>query len=1034
MGEFKIKDFYKALAMGAMVLGTCVMLTISAYAQQPAVFNDPHQDYAMALELFEKEKFAEAQRLFDQIVEEANDPNSEVSVEAEYKAAQCAMALYHKDARYRMIQFVQDHAESSKVKTAYFDLGSYYYRRKKYTKAIEWLNKVDMYDLSEKQKVEYHFMKGYSLFRKKKYVEAKQEFKYLTEPGNKYEAPAKYYYAHINYAEGNYETALQEFVALKNDPNFGALVPMYIVQIEFRQERYDKVIQYAENDLSPEVLDEKPTLSRMIGEAYFKTEQYSKALPYFEKYFAKATGKTREDHYLMGVCLYKVGEYKKAINHLSSASTKDDNMTQLATYQLGDCHLKMGEKQYAKNAFKKASEFDFDSAIKEDALFNYAKLSYELSTNPFHEAITAFEKYLDDYPSSERRDEAWEFLLNVYLTSKNYEAALKALSKIEDKNYAVKTAYQTSAYNRGIELMVDQELDQAYDMLNNVKKYPLDTKLNALAKFWQAEIRFAQKEYEEAYNGYVNFRKEPGAFGLPEYGSAIYGMGYTKFNRKDYNDARTHFSNFLKSPGIEGAKKNDAYARIGDCYFVEKNYDKAIANYSKVSGSNVKQKDYALYQSALCAGYDNKPVEKLKYLEDLLEKYPNSAFVPAAKFGIGDANFEMNNIEKAYAYFDKVINYHPKSLYIKGAFLKKGLIQYRRKQYEEAVTTFQELIKNYPGDEVSQEARMRIQDVYVELGRMDDFNEWYEENMPSGSVATQDSINYRAAEKLYTAEKYNEAQTAFQNYLNKFNPGVFQVHANYYLAECLLKKDEEDQALIHYIYVNERPVNLFSESSALAAATILYGKKDYPKAMQQYETLEQVASYDINKLEARIGLMRSHFFMGEYDQSLQYAEQVLADNKTPEDIRTEANLFTGKVKFSNDDLVGARAAFKKVKKASQGIAGAEASYRIAYIDYMEEKYKDAETAIFSLIRDYPSYKAWKVKSFSLLAEVYIEMENYFQAKSTLQSIIDNVDDPNVRARAEQRLQEVITLEEGENKVLDQDGNEEPSNEEDFYED
>ena len=44
----------------------------------------------------------------------------------------------------------------------------------------------------------------------------------------------------------------------------------------------------------------------------------------------------------------------------------------------------------------------------EDALFSYAKLAFELSYNPLDDAITAFQRYLDKYPNSIRRDEAYK--------------------------------------------------------------------------------------------------------------------------------------------------------------------------------------------------------------------------------------------------------------------------------------------------------------------------------------------------------------------------------------------------------------------------------------------------------------------------------------------------------------------------------------------------------------------------------------------------------------------------------------------------
>jgi len=435
-----------------------LFFNLSLMAQQPAVHHEPERKFAQAMELMEKEKFAQAQHLFDELRKELKDDNSEMSVMAEYNAALCAMNLYHKDSRYRMENFIQDHSESSKVRTAYYDLGNYYYKRKKYKTALEWFGKVNLYDLNKDQTVEYHYKKGYCHFRKKQFVDAKHEFKNLTTAQNKYYAPANYYYSHINYEEGNYETALMGFEALKADENFGPLVPIYIAQINYRQGRYEEVTTFAEESLTEADYKKKPELSRMVGESYFKQEKYELAVPYLSAFHSSGAQKKRDDHYVYAFALYRTGQYQKSIRHFSSASNENDAMTQLCTYQMADCHLQLNERKYAKTAFKKASEYDFDKEIQEDALFNYAKISYELSVNPFHEAIIAFEKYLKEYPSSARRDEAWEFLLNVYLTTNNYKAGLDALAKIEDKNFRIKTAYQHCAYNRGVELYLKRQL------------------------------------------------------------------------------------------------------------------------------------------------------------------------------------------------------------------------------------------------------------------------------------------------------------------------------------------------------------------------------------------------------------------------------------------------------------------------------------------------------------------------------------------------------------------------------------------------
>jgi len=136
----------KHISLKSISLFACALLffSVSLNAQQPGIHEAPNKKFSRAMELLDKEKYAEAQHLFDELREELKDDNSEMSVMAEYNAALCAMNLYHKDSRYRMENFIQDHSESSKVRTAFYDLGSYYYRRKKYKTALEWFEKVNL--------------------------------------------------------------------------------------------------------------------------------------------------------------------------------------------------------------------------------------------------------------------------------------------------------------------------------------------------------------------------------------------------------------------------------------------------------------------------------------------------------------------------------------------------------------------------------------------------------------------------------------------------------------------------------------------------------------------------------------------------------------------------------------------------------------------------------------------------------------------------------------------------------------------------
>ena len=74
---------------------------------------------------------------------------------------------------------------------------------------------------------------------------------------------------------------------------------------------------------------------------------------------------------------------------------------------------KKGDKKRAHFAFGQASKLDFDKKIKEESLFNYAKLTYETSYSPFGEAIAAFQEYIDLYPGSKRIQEVYDYLVGT---------------------------------------------------------------------------------------------------------------------------------------------------------------------------------------------------------------------------------------------------------------------------------------------------------------------------------------------------------------------------------------------------------------------------------------------------------------------------------------------------------------------------------------------------------------------------------------------------------------------------------------------
>src|SRR5690606_19864596 len=93
---------------------------------------------------------------------------------------------------------------------------------------------------------------------------------------------------------------------------------------------------------------------------------------------------------------------------------------------------------------------------------------------------------------------------------------------------------------------------------------------------------------------------------------------------------------------------------------------------------------------------------------------------------------------------------------------------------------------------------------------------------------------------------------------------------------------------------------------------------------------------------------------------------------------------------------------------SQTAVGAEAKYMLGKIQYDQKAFETAQETAFDLIKNMPSHDYWVAKSFILLADTYVALKDEFQAKSTLESILENYEgkDDDIIPSAEERLEKL----------------------------
>ena len=432
----------------------------AGFSQTSEKYNSKYAAFYTAEDLYAKQQYAAARIEFRKFINTLNQPTDPYYLKALYYEGISALELFNNDAIQLLESFNRNYPESIYKHDIYFRIGKYYYQKKDYKTTLFWFNQLTKFSVAPENRDEFYFKLGYSYFEQDDFTDARNAF-YEVKDGNSTYAPAAlYYYSHIAYQEKSYQTALSGFEKLVGNESFKQLSQIYIVQIYYRLGRYDDVIAKG-----PDYMDSTSGATRLemihlIGDAYYELKKYDEAVPYLEKYNIETKTK-REDDYQLAYAYYKSSNYENAIELFDKVAKIKDTLGQISLYHIGESYLKLGNNTYARTAFEAASVIPIDEDIQEDALYNYAILSYKLDINPYDEAIEALELYLEKYPDSDRKKEVYEYLLNVFTQTNNYALALRSLDKIPDKDIRLKGAYQMIAYNQGVSLYNISDYDQA---------------------------------------------------------------------------------------------------------------------------------------------------------------------------------------------------------------------------------------------------------------------------------------------------------------------------------------------------------------------------------------------------------------------------------------------------------------------------------------------------------------------------------------------------------------------------------------------
>ena len=462
-------------------------------------------------------------------------------------------------------------------------IASAYFMEGKYKEAIALFRSCDLEALPDKERDDCAMRLATSYLKEDNLREAAVWFTLLKEVSPLYQDDAVYNLAYIDYVEKRYDKALKSFQSLQNDAVYAALVPYYIGEIYLVKGNYQQARTVAKAYLEQyPAKKDVPQMERIWGEACFGLNDYQAAIPPLERYRESVSHPQRKPLYELGMSYYYTGVYSKAAATLGEMASVHDALSQNAYLHMGLAYLNLKERNRARMAFEQAANFSFDPKVKEQALYNYALCIHETSYSPFAESVTVFERFLNEFPNSPYTERVNDYLIEVYMNTRSYEAALKSIAKIEHPGTRIMEAKQKILFRLGTQAFANARFQEALEFFNQslaVGQYNQATKADAY--FWRGESNYRLDRFPQAGNDYRLYLEFATSKNGQEYGLALYNLGYTYFKQKNYGNAGTWFTRFVDRGSInERTMQADAYNRIGDCNFYDRRFEQARQDYA----------------------------------------------------------------------------------------------------------------------------------------------------------------------------------------------------------------------------------------------------------------------------------------------------------------------------------------------------------------------------------------------------------------------------------------------------------------------
>lgn len=905
-------------------------------------------------------------------------------------------ALYERDASAPALleDWVREHGESPRAPRVRMALGDWDFAYGRYAEALKRYQAVAPDALNGTDAAILRYRTALCYLMLSDYNKAETLFSAVSNSpaAGEYGPASVFYLGYINYRGGDYDGAMRRFKSVAQGSEAADAAEAYKAQIYYSRGNNEDALAAARKVLAGPLTSYHPEARRIAGESLYNLGRSEEGVPLLWVYAQEVAEPAPSALYILGVDEYLNGRYADAATLFNRVASDPSAMGQSASLFLGQSQLKTGNLNSALLAFERAMNADYDSAIAETAAYNHAVAGIDGGQVPFGSSVAALEKFLNRYPDSSYAPQVEEYIVNGYMTDRNYEAALKSIDRLRHPSDRIKAARQRVLYALGTREYGEEKYQSAlahFKEAGSLSGRPYDTDIAQSSRLWQGMSELALDRNREAaatLRSYIAGASRTAA-DLPV---AQYNLGYALWNEEKYGEAADPFRKVGANAAVASRLRSDALARVGDALYHSGDFSGAATQYAEAVKLNPSSADYALFQQALMKGFQRDHSAKIALLDQFAATYPTSALRPDALLEKAESQVSMGGNDDAIATYESLIELYPSSSAARQGRLRMAVTRANAGQTDRAIADYRSLVESYP---TSAEARVAIDDlkrIYTDRGEVAALSSWLAgvENAPVLDPSEVDLMTFTAAEREYMEKDNTERLEA---YLRDHPQGSNYARALYYMAEASALDNNFDRAWDYANQLLTRYPDSESAPDALlirADAEAAQGKTE--AALASFTDLEQRAANPSQLNRARMGRLRAATDLERSDVALEAADRILASTAAGTSNRNEVLWSRG---LALERLGRHDEAYSQwdelITAAPDDISASKAAVARAASMLEQGRTADARQAIDTYINSNPASQYWLARGFIVLSDVLRAEGNSFEADEYLRSVRSN---------------------------------------------